>query len=111
MIWKNFVGPLAITSRRRVLASALVYGLSLTVRFTSTTGEETESSAQSAQRTNPMTSIMTKDSAQIFHRDWDSKFAQPIGFHRGWLLGFRGSRPGCECSMPMSSIPGCSSYP
>jgi hypothetical protein len=58
-----------------------------------------------------MTSIMTRDSAQIFHRDWDSKFAQPIGFYRGWLLGFRGSGPACECSTPISSMPGCSSYP
>ena len=111
MVWRSFVSPLAITSRRRVLASALVYGLSLTVRLTSTTGEDTESPAQSTQRTNPMTSIMTRDSAQIFHRDWDSKFAQPIGFRRSWLLDFRSSRPACECSMPMSSMPGCSSYP
>jgi hypothetical protein len=107
MVWRSFVSPLAITSRRRVLASALIYGLSLTVRLTSTTGEDTESQAQSAQRTNPTTSIMTRDSAQIFHRDWDSKFAKPIGFRRGWLLGFRGSGPACECSTPMS-MPGCS---
>src|SRR5207248_10079853 len=39
MIWKN---PLAITSRRRVVASAVIYGLSLAVRFTSATGEEVE---------------------------------------------------------------------
>jgi hypothetical protein len=111
MIWKNYVGPLAITSRRRVFASALVYGLSLSVRLTSTTGDESESPAQSAQKISPMTSIMTKDSAQIFHRDWDLKFAQPISFHRGWLLGFRDSRPACECAMPMSSMSGCSSHP
>ena len=40
MVWKTFVGPLAMTSRRRGLATAVIYGLSLTVRFTSATGEE-----------------------------------------------------------------------
>ena len=50
MIWKNFVSRLAITSRRRVLATAVVYGLSLAVRFTSATGEEMEIPPQSAQR-------------------------------------------------------------
>jgi hypothetical protein len=103
MTWKNFVSPLAITARRRVLANALVYGLSLTVRFTSGAGEETENPAQSS-----MTSIMTKDLAQIFHKDSDSKPSQPIVFYRGWPLGFRASRQACECSMPMSSIPNCS---
>jgi len=108
MTWKNFVSPLAITARRRVLANALVYGLSLTVRFTSGAGEETESPAQSTQRTTSMTSIVTKDLAQIFHKDSDSKPSQPIVFYRGWPLGFRASRQACECSMPMSSIPNCS---
>jgi hypothetical protein len=67
MAWKNLIGPHAITSRRRVVASALIYGLSLTVRLTSATGEGTESPAQTA---HPMTSIMIKESAQIFSRDW-----------------------------------------
>ena len=58
MIWKNFVTPLAITSRRRVVASALIYGLSLAVRFTSAAGEEVEIPAQTPQRAHPMISIM-----------------------------------------------------
>jgi hypothetical protein len=70
MAWKNFVGPYAITSRRRVVASALLYGLSLTVRLTSATGEDTESPVQTAQIAHPMTSIMIKESAQIFSKDW-----------------------------------------
>ena len=41
MAWKQFVNPLAITPRRRLVATALVYGLSLAVRFTSAAGEET----------------------------------------------------------------------
>jgi hypothetical protein len=39
MIGKNFVSWLAITSRRRGLATAVVYGLSLAVRVTSAAGE------------------------------------------------------------------------
>jgi hypothetical protein len=81
MAWKNFVGPLAVTSRRRAVAAALVYGLSLTVRFTSAAGDETENPAQSAQRTNPMTSIMFKNGAQIFQKD-----VQPIVLHHRWPL-------------------------
>ena len=42
MTWKNLVGPYAITSRRKVVASALMYGLSLTVRFTSPVSENAE---------------------------------------------------------------------
>ncbi len=59
MIWKNFVSLIAITSRRRAVATAIVYGLSLAVRFTSATGEEVEIPAQSVQRTNPVMSILT----------------------------------------------------
>ena len=57
MAWKNLIGPYAVTSRRRVVASALMYGLSLTVRFTSATGEEPENPAQAAQTASPMLSI------------------------------------------------------
>ena len=42
MTWKNIVALPAIAPRRRIIATALVYGLSLTVRFTSATGEEVE---------------------------------------------------------------------
>ena len=50
MAWNNLIAPHAITSRRRVVASALMYGLSLTVRFTSATGEETDNPAQATQK-------------------------------------------------------------
>ena len=49
MAWKNLSAP-AIASRRRAVATALVYGLSLTVRFTSAAGEEAESGASHAKR-------------------------------------------------------------
>ena len=38
MIWNSF----AITRRKRLLATALLYGFSLTVRLTSATGEEAD---------------------------------------------------------------------
>jgi len=83
MIWKNFVSLIAITSRRRAVATAIVYGLSLAVRFTSATGEEVEIPAQSVQRTNPvMSSIMTKDGAQLPYADWVPNAAQPIIFRQ-----------------------------
>lgn len=100
MAWKNFIGPLAITSRRRVVASALMYGLSLTVRFTSATGEEAENFAQSAQSISPMLSIMIKDGVPI-SGIWSSKAAHSIVFQRGRPLGSRVCRAACERPMPM----------
>jgi hypothetical protein len=102
MTWKNFVNPLAITARRKVLATALVYGLSLAVRFTSATGEETEIPPQAVQRSNLMTSIMINDGAHLFYKNW------PIAFQRGWSLGSRGCGAACENPMTMRS---CSSPP
>lgn len=92
MIWKNF-SPLAIASRRRVVASAVIYGLSLAVRFTSAAGEEIEVPAQVTQRANPMLSIMMNDGGQPSYKDWFRKSVQPVAFHRGWP--------------PSSPAPGC----
>jgi hypothetical protein len=100
MAWKNLIGPHAITSRRRVVASALMYGLSLTVRFTSTTGEDTESPAQAAQSISPMLSIMIKDGVPI-SRDWPANSTHSIVFQRGQPLSSRGCRAACERAMPM----------
>ncbi|UPK35540.1 hypothetical protein IVB18_47660 [Bradyrhizobium sp. 186] len=100
MAWKNFVGPSAITSRRRIVASALMYGLSLTVRFTSTTSEETENPPQAAQSTGPMLSIMLKDGVPI-STYWPPNPAHSIVFQRGQPLSSRGCRAACERAMPM----------
>lgn len=82
MIWKTFVNQVAVTSRRRGLSTAIVYGLSLAVRFTSATGEEVEIPAQ---RTYAVLSIMTRGAAQLPYRDWvDPNAVQPIVFRRGW---------------------------
>jgi hypothetical protein len=108
MAWKNFIGPYAITSRRRVIASALIYGLSLTVRFTSATGEEPEHPVQTAQRISPMLSILMKDGVPI-SRDWPLKHAQAIVFERARPLGSAGCSTACERPTPMSLMLECSS--
>ena len=104
MIWNNFVNRLAVTSRRKCLTTALVYGLSLTVRFTSPTGEETEYPAQAALSTSPMLSIMIKDGVPI-SRDWPLNPAHSIVFKRGWPLSSSSCRAACERPMPMLDCP------
>jgi hypothetical protein len=104
MTW-NFVGSPAIAPRRRIVATALIYGLSLAIRFTSATGEQTEIPPQAVQSLNPLASIKLSSDAQLFN-DWPLKPIQPIGFPR--LLGSRGCRAGCESPM---ATPSCSSPP
>ena len=93
MIGKNFVSRLAITSPRRGLATAVVYGLSLAVRFSSAAGEEVEIPPQSAQRAHPLISILARDSSRLPYQDWSPKFAHPIVFRQGWPQ--RSALPGC----------------
>jgi hypothetical protein len=102
MIWKSIVGPRAIASRRRFVATALVYGLSLAVRFTSAAGEQIEVPPQAAQGTYPITSIMINDGARTFYKDWPRP-AQP-GFPS------EAARQ-VKAPMAMPLMPGCSPYP
>jgi hypothetical protein len=95
MARKIFIDPHAILSRRRMIASALMYGLSLTVRFTSAAGEEVEIPAQFPQRKHPVISIMAGNGVQLPYHDWGPKSAQPIIFRHGWS--------------PSSVTPGCTS--
>ena len=76
-----------------MIASALMYGLSLTVRFTSAAGEEVEIPAQFPQRKHPVISIMAGTGAQIPYHAWGPKFAQPIIFRHGWPPN--PATPGC----------------
>ena len=76
MIWKSIVRARASAPRRRMVATALVYGLSLAVRFTSAAGEETEVPPPAAQGIYPMTSITINDGGRTFYRDWPRP-AQP----------------------------------
>ena len=90
---------LAIAPRRRVVAAALMYGLSLSVRFTSAAGEEVEI---------PPHAIMANDGAQIIHLTLPS--AQPIALYRGWPVGSRSC--GAACESPVSMAPTrCSLHP
>jgi hypothetical protein len=93
MIGKNFVSRLAITSRQRWIATAVIYGLSLSVRFTSAAGEEVEMLPQSTHRAHPLVSIMTSDSSRLPYHDWSHKSAVPIVLRQGWPPG--SPMPGC----------------
>ena len=78
MIWKNFVTPLAVKSRRRVVASAFVYGLSLAVRFTSAAGEEVEIPAYTMHPAQPPVSIMIRNGPGLPYQDWSRSELQPV---------------------------------
>ena len=110
MIRKHFVNRHSITSRRRVVASTVIYGLSLAVRFTSAAGEETEVPPPAAQGTYPMTSIMINDGGRTFYRDWPRP-VQPIAFRRAGPVVSKGCPAGCENPTAMPLMPGCSTYP
>jgi hypothetical protein len=83
---KNFVSLLATAPRRRGVATALMYGLSLAIRFTSATGEEVEIPPQSMQRADPVISMMTKDGAHLPYAEWSPNTAQLIFLRHGWRL-------------------------
>ena len=54
MVWKSFISQLAITSQRKILATAILYAISLIFHFISPVGEGTETRRHSVQRTNPL---------------------------------------------------------
>jgi non-heme chloroperoxidase len=82
----NPLNPLAATSRRKLLASSLLYATSLTVRSSSATGGESRS-AMTSENDNSLASFATtQDGVKIFYQDWGPKTAQPIVFHHGWPL-------------------------
>ncbi|WP_461193227.1 hypothetical protein [Bradyrhizobium sp. UFLA06-06] len=80
-----------------------MYGLTLTVRFTSATGEDADALAQGA---DAMTSVTISDAAQALYRDWLPGAALPIGLQDGPLSGARGCRAAC---MPAARTPFLSS--
>ncbi|WP_158670176.1 hypothetical protein [Bradyrhizobium guangdongense] len=85
MIGKDFVHRLAITSSRKGLATAVVYGLTLTVRFTSTAGDDIP--PPSVQRAHPVISVITGDDSRLPYQGWSRKSAPSIVFRQGWPLG------------------------
>jgi non-heme chloroperoxidase len=86
MVFNKPIGLFAAPSRRSVLTSALMYGISSTFRFSSAAGEQTHIPTNSMQRIDAMTSITTRDGVHLFYKDWGPKSAQPIVFHHGWPL-------------------------
>ncbi|WP_027574591.1 hypothetical protein [Bradyrhizobium sp. WSM1743] len=84
MIGKDFVHRLATTSSRKGLATAVVYGLSLTVRFTSAAGEEADILPQSVQHAHSVISVATGDSFRLPYQDWGRKPAPSIVIRQGW---------------------------
>lgn len=93
---KNFVSLLAIAAGRRAVAIALVYGLSMTVHFTSTAGEKPEAPAPAA--------VTTNDGSQIFYKDRPTGCLRPIGLRCTRPPGFTGCPAAGEISMPIPSM-------
>jgi non-heme chloroperoxidase len=86
MLWNNSIKLVAARSRRSAIATALMYAVSATLRFTSATGDEANLPNFYEQRINAMTYITTQDGVKLFYKDWGPKSAQPIVFHHGWPL-------------------------
>lgn len=99
MAWKHRVALLAIVPRRRLLATALVYGLSLSIRFTSATGEEIEIP------TLATTSIVTRDGAPVLRDGWPLRPSEPITLQLGRSMASRGCHAACE--RPTMTTPDC----
>ncbi|WP_244637360.1 hypothetical protein [Bradyrhizobium symbiodeficiens] len=85
MTWKNFISRRLIGSRRRSLATATLYGLSLAVRFTSATGEEVEIPAHAMHPVYPLVFIMTRDGSGLPYQDWGPGATLPVVFRQSWL--------------------------
>jgi hypothetical protein len=101
MTKKNFVSLTAVAPRRRFIGIALVYGLSLSVRFTSATGEQVEIPSQA------MLSIMTRFDAPIVRDSVPMKPAQPIALQPGWPLALQSCHAACEHPASAALTPSC----
>jgi len=102
MTWKNPI--LAIRPSRKMAATAIVYGLSLAVRFTSAAGEETEVPPP-VRGAFPITSIMINDEGRTYYKGWPRP-APPISF-RNWALGSRSCSTECERLVLSPPMPNC----
>ena len=103
MTWKNAVAFPAIAPRRRIIATALIYGLSLTVRFASPTGGEAD---------NRSRAVATSDEMQGAQVALPLKLAQPVALYRSLPLASKGCHAAaCEIPRPMSQIASCTSHP
>jgi hypothetical protein len=100
MAWKHRVALLEIVPRRRVIATALVYGLSLSVRFTSATGEEIEIPTLATK------SIVTRDGDPVLRDGWPLRASEPITLQLARSMTSRGCHASCE--RPTILTPDCS---
>ncbi len=82
-----------------MIATAIVYGLSLVARLTSAAGDGTEHLTQATRSASPVTSIMIDDGAQLFYKDWSPTHFQPVGFRPDWPLATQVCRTGCARPM------------
>jgi hypothetical protein len=80
MVWNTAVSQLANTSRRKLLATVLMYAASLTVRPTSVAGDETKTSTHPTQRIDPMTFVTTKEACRFFTRTGGRSLRSPLSF-------------------------------
>jgi len=94
MAWKHTVALLALAPPRKVIVTALVYGLSLSVRFTSATGEEVE--IPSLARTP----IVMRDGAPVLRDGWPLRPLEPIALQLGRLTVSRERPTTPSCSAP-----------
>jgi non-heme chloroperoxidase len=86
MLFNKPPNQIVNTTRRKILATSVMSAISLSVRSSTATGEESSRSKYTAPATDPMTSVTTKDGVTIFYKDWGPKSGQPIVFHHGWPL-------------------------
>jgi non-heme chloroperoxidase len=80
-------GALDLTSFSR--RDALLGGLMATIAIGLPAAARAQTAAtylSSNEGRKTMSTIITKDGAEIYYKDWGSKSAQPIVFHHGWPL-------------------------
>ena len=101
MTWKKCFTLPAIVPRRRVVASALVYGLSLSVRFTSATGEQVEVPSLAAA------SIMAQDGTSTPSNGWPLRPTVPSFVRLGGPQVTQRCHAPCERHSLVAIAPTC----
>ncbi len=101
MTWRKYLTLPAIVPPRRAIASAVVYGLSLGIRFTSATGEQVEVHSLA---TAP---IMTTDDAPLSYNGLPLRPTQPIALRLAQPMLAGRCHAACGHSMPMAPAATC----
>lgn len=106
MAWTIFKGPFAITTQRRIVASALIYGLTLTIRLTSSAGEEVRQPPPAAPSTSPPRAIMNHDGLRSFNNQSFTSVRTVLFQPRA--RASRVCHAECESPIQLASLPDCS---